>query len=325
MNTEKEEIIELRITFYGPDAAAVKRQLLSTIETVPEFAEAQGVVEGITEGQDLDHVAPESVFSETEDASNISIFFGTTHLAVQMHDRLVRELPADPAAPVQPPSGWKADLRRIRNTTWQEAWGTEFKPFSTALFDVAPFSNDARPHPGPNRHLLLIDPGEAFGTGQHATTLACLLALEKVWGATPSAVPWPWPAFLDVGTGTGILGIAAAKAGAQVVDATEIDPAAVAIARKNASLNGVVMMVTETATVPTEKTYDIVVSNVLTEALVPLIPGLVAATKKGGSLLLAGYIENDAARFADLVATCGGSFIFIVNVRGWVCQVFSRN
>ena len=319
LNATQDDIVELRIEFYGPDAAGEKLRLLSVMEDLPELAISQGVVDGVSEGQDLDEVDPATVFSETTDSSNLSIFFAKEDDAGRLVEKLVAKLSI--ATPIE--SGWKYTFRRIRNTAWQDAWQGEFKPFSTSRFDVVPFSTIADFHTTKERHLIAIEPGEAFGTGQHATTLACLIALEKIWDIRDSSNQF-MNGFLDVGTGTGILGIAAAKVGMTDIHGTEIDPAAVAIATKNIEINSVKMTLDETAMVPTNQTYDIVVSNVLTEALVPLIPDLVKATSKNGRLLLAGYIENDSDRFAGLVKNHGGELCFDINVRGWVCQVFTK-
>jgi|GEM_PF-6309136 len=317
MNSKKEEITELRVSFSGPDPVGSKARFMQLIGELPMLASSLGVVEGIREGQYLDEMDPSEAFSESEDSSIVSIFFPGAEQAARLMNEVQGNRGDD--------ASWTFEVRTLRKETWRNAWDAEFKPFKTGLFDVVPFSNVGEYFSEKSRHLLAIDAGGAFGTGQHATTLACLLALEKIWETAPENSLWPWPSFLDVGTGTGILGIAAAKMGATRIDATDLDPAAVEAARRNAKINNIQMTTIETAAVPTETCYDIVVSNVLTEALVPLIPDLVAATAKDGRLLLAGYTENDVPRFVELVETSGGILCFEVKVRGWVCQVFKKS
>ncbi len=143
-----------------------------------------------------------------------------------------------------------------------------------------------------------IDPGMAFGTGTHETTRLCLVELDGIIR--------PGDRVLDVGTGSGILAIAAALLGATRVDATENDPIAVAIANENFERNGVrdrcEASMTELESLPGG--YDIVLANILPHTLSELHDGLVANVRPGGALVLSGILlrERDGvlARFADL-------------------------
>src|SRR6185503_13217149 len=127
-------------------------------------------------------------------------------------------------------------IQRIAPENWRESWKKHFKPFeiSRALL-VKPTWSRRRPRTG--QAVVVLDPGLSFGTGQHPTTAFCLeqLAATRASGQQPS--------FLDIGTGSGILAIAAAKLGYEPVEAFDVDPAAVRVARSNAIQNRVAKQV----------------------------------------------------------------------------------
>ncbi len=141
---------------------------------------------------------------------------------------------------------------------------------------------------------IIIDAGEAFGTGHHGTTSGCLLALDRllVRGKRPKRV-------LDVGTGSAILAIAAAKTGSQVVVGTEIDPRANYIAGLNAKLNHVGSKVrtyvangARRALIRSQGPFDLVFANILMKPLVRLSPELASILKPGGRLVLSGLLTH---------------------------------
>ena len=127
------------------------------------------------------------------------------------------------------------EVRQVAEEDWAEAWKVHFKPLKvTARLVIRPPWEDYEPDPGET--VVVIYPGMAFGTGRHPTTLLCLEALEQVWeDLAPPGAPGAWQV-LDVGTGTGILALAAARLGAKVL-AIDVDPEAVAAALENVRLN----------------------------------------------------------------------------------------
>ncbi|MDQ4099598.1 MAG: 50S ribosomal protein L11 methyltransferase, partial [Chloroflexota bacterium] len=140
--------------------------------------------------------------------------------------------------------------------------------------------------------VVELDPGMAFGTGLHPSTKLSILGLEEV--ATPGM------AVLDVGTGSGILAIAAVKLGANHVDAVDVEPVAVRAARENAARNGVAEQISVKlgsvgADAPFRCAYDVVLANIIARILIELADGLTAATKPDGALILAGIIDNREA------------------------------
>ncbi|HEY9405131.1 MAG TPA: 50S ribosomal protein L11 methyltransferase [Pyrinomonadaceae bacterium] len=196
-----------------------------------------------------------------------------------------------------PPSllyGWHE--REVGARDWLGEWKKSWRPVEVgARFVVAPPWGEVEDRPG--RIIIRIEPGMAFGTGTHETTRLCLVALEKYFtGAS----------LLDVGTGTGILAIAAAKlyAGARV-EACDTDAEAVEIARENATLNGVAAQVNfRTGTIEeTGASFDCVCANLTADVILPLLPALIGATC--GRLILSGILDTQADTVRARLAALG--------------------
>lgn len=133
---------------------------------------------------------------------------------------------------------------------------------------------------------IAIDPGGAFGLGDHPTTVATLRALRSV--------QWPGASVLDVGCGSGVLGITAARFGAPRVVAVDLSPAAVEATRRNAERNGVtaVLDVDRTPVSELEGPFDIVLANILAPVLMELAPDLSRLTAPGGVLIVSGLLDG---------------------------------
>jgi ribosomal protein L11 methyltransferase len=151
--------------------------------------------------------------------------------------------------------------------------------------------------PVPGDIVVELDPGLAFGTGTHATTRMCLDALEGIAFRDPpfDATGHPEPrTVLDVGTGSGILAIAAAKFGARQIVAIDIDPRAAEVTTDNLALNGigepVAVHVSTTPLDAVPGTYDVVLANILAEELVRLAASLISRVAPGGFLVLSGIL-----------------------------------
>ena len=206
--------------------------------------------------------------------------------------------------------GWHG--REVAARDWLAEWKQSWQPVAVGeRFVIAPPWTEIKNSSA--RIVLRIEPGMAFGTGTHETTRLCLAAIEKHFrGAS----------LLDVGTGTGILAIAAAKLAPQArVSACDTDAEAIDIARANARLNGVADRIdfyvgsvdAQTASA------DCVCANLTADVIVPLLPALVGATC--GRLILSGILDAqaDAVRAAlrelgtnDCATTTDGEWVALV-------------
>ncbi|MCX5828663.1 MAG: 50S ribosomal protein L11 methyltransferase [Deltaproteobacteria bacterium] len=136
------------------------------------------------------------------------------------------------------------------------------------------------------------DPGMAFGTGQHPSTRMCLQAMEDLILQDRTARSWR---VMDVGTGTGILGIAAAKLGAGKVVCVDIDKQAVEIAGENVRMNGVEdkVEVVHRDVETIHETFDLIVANLTAKMLIKLRPHIISLLRKGGVIVMSGIIEQN--------------------------------
>jgi ribosomal protein L11 methyltransferase len=183
-------------------------------------------------------------------------------------------------------------VRTIRTRDWANSWKRHFKPLDIAgRLLVRP--SWSRRRPGPGQVEVVLDPGLSFGTGQHPTTAFCL---EQVVRHRPGREP---RALLDVGTGSGILAIAAAKLGYAPVEAFDFDPTAVRAAAENVARNGVADRVRlrrrDLTRLPrtSREQFDVVCANLLADLLVRERGRLAARVKPGGILVLAGILARE--------------------------------
>ena len=146
-----------------------------------------------------------------------------------------------------------------------------------------------------------IEPGMAFGTGTHETTRLCIRALDRL--VTPGAT------VLDVGCGSGVLAIAAAKLGAGAVDAIDNDPDAVRIANENFAINGVAVTASTEPLESLSGARDIVVANILPHVLIALRAPLLRLTAGSGSLVLSGIIDEHRQSVVDAFDTDGDEVV----------------
>ncbi|MDI9570096.1 MAG: 50S ribosomal protein L11 methyltransferase [Pseudomonadota bacterium] len=191
--------------------------------------------------------------------------------------------------PDLPRPSWRSDW--IADSNWGEEWKKYFKPLRvTRNIIIKPTWE--RFSPGGHDILIEIDPGMAFGTGQHPSTRMCLQAMEDLILQDRAARS---RRVLDVGTGTGILGIAAAKLGAGKVVCVDIDKQAVAIAGENVRMNDVEdrVDVLHRDVVTLSESFDLIVANLTAKMLLKLRPRLVDLLRRGGFLVISGIIEQD--------------------------------
>ena len=203
---------------------------------------------------------------------------------------------------------------------WINNWKQYFHQFYIDDLLVIPSWEEVKPE-DKDKMILHIDPGTAFGTGMHETTQLCIRQIKK--HLTPDTV------MLDVGTGSGILGILALMYGAKSVVGTDLDPCAIEATKENMEANGIdpkdfeVLIgniITDTAIqeqVGYEK-YDIVAANILADVLVPLTPVIVHQMKKGAYYITSGIIQGKEQLVQDAM-TAAGLRIEAVTYQGeWV-------
>ena len=226
-------------------------------------------------------------------------------------------------------------LRRLRRQNWAESWKRHFKPLQIgAGLLIRPSWTKRRARPG--QAEVVLDPGLSFGTGQHPTTAFCLHQLVNCRPQARQA------SFLDIGTGSGILAIAAAKLGFAPVEAFDFDPDAVRMARANARRNRVLDKVrlyqADLTKVPgrSARDYDLVCANLISPLLMAERERILARLKPGGRLVLAGILKIEFSRIRrvyekgglKLVASraekewCSGAFTCKEN-REQICQTSS--
>jgi ribosomal protein L11 methyltransferase len=204
-------------------------------------------------------------------------------------------------------------LRVIRDEKWAESWKANFRPLRvTPSLVIKPPWESYTPTPG--ERVIEIDPGMAFGTGSHPSTQICLGFLEKTIPVFPGH-----PSVLDVGTGSGILAIAARKLGAEKIVGIDIDPIAVENARKNASANRAAKGIHFRVSSPQRLRghFDIVIANLLPQELLPLSSFLPGRLKERGTLILSGFLTRQKKEIA--LAFAGGQMKVINSrqARGW--------
>ncbi|NDY73695.1 50S ribosomal protein L11 methyltransferase [Desulfobacter hydrogenophilus] len=182
----------------------------------------------------------------------------------------------------------------VDEKNWAHAWKEYFNV--TRITDkivVKPEWKDYTPAPG--EIIIHIDPGMAFGTGTHPTTSMCLALLEE--HVTPGKT------LLDVGCGSGILMICAAKLGAKAMTGIDVDPMAVDITRQNLEKNGIAFDGVTLGVATLDKTpeiqYDIICANIIAQVIAPIMPDIAARLAPDGNAILSGIIQE---RLTDIYA-----------------------
>ncbi len=182
---------------------------------------------------------------------------------------------------------------------WAEFWKGDYKPFPIGeRLVVRPSWTGYEARPG--ELVLEMDPGMAFGTGTHETTALCAAWLEEL------VEPGDW--VMDLGTGTGILAIAAALLGAGAVLATDIDPVAVRVARENARVNGVegrVRCMEADVLRGIGESADIVIANIIADVILHIAPAVFDHVSGGGTFLCSGICADRAHQVEAALTQAG--------------------
>lgn len=280
------------------------------------WAEAEAFADVLEEAVDP-HALAVSLWEEAEDRWLVEGYYDHAPDA----DAIAALLAAPAAAlgvPVPAP-----EIEEIVPRDWIAASLAELHPVVAGRFFIhGAHDRDKRPS---GMGSIEIAAAQAFGTGHHGTTSGCLIAL------TDLAKTRPLGRILDLGSGTGVLAIAAARLTRRPVLASDIDPVATATARANARLNGVGPLV-GTVTAPGlahraiagAAPFDLILANILAGPLVTLAPAIAHATKSGGHVILSGLLTGQERRVT--AAYVGQGFRVVRRLRrsGWSTLVLAR-
>lgn len=209
----------------------------------------------------------------------------------------------------------------LADEDWATSWQQYFKPFAIVPgLVIKPSWEEYRPQP--DEQVIEMDPGMAFGTGQHASTRMALALIQESMARIGASEA------LDVGTGTGILAMAAILFGAKRAVAIDNDPDAVRVARENIDQNGLGEKIAVSAT-PVEQiqtTFPLVIANIVHDVLVEMAPTLTRLTASGGHLVLAGILSGpQEENIIRLYESLGYNLLGRQYQDEWVALQFQRN
>ena len=270
--------------------------VITTLEAEDAVAEMLGSTFGVAAAAYYDlekKVSLVSAFIEKNKRSAFTTKSARTAIAAGLKRVADAGLPLGPG---------EIQIARVKPEDWAESWKRHFHPLKIGReLLVKPSWSKLRPLK--NQAVVILDPGLSFGTGQHATTSFCLSEIARP-GAEKSAKK----SFLDIGTGSGILAIAADKLGFAPVQAFDFDPESVRVAKANAKVNrcsrAVKIFRGDVTKLPVraEKTFDLVCANLISNLLIAERKKISARVARGGTLVLAGIL---AAEFGEVERAFG--------------------
>ena len=203
---------------------------------------------------------------------------------------------------------------------WINNWKQYFHQFYVDDILIIPSWEEVKPE-DKDKMIIHIDPGTAFGTGMHETTQLCMRQLKKYVNKDTQ--------ILDVGTGSGILSIAALKLGAEHAVGTDLDPCAISAVKENLEANEVPVTdmdmilgnIIDDKKIQDEvgyEKYDIVVANILADVLIPLTPVILHQMKKGGLYITSGIIDDKEESVVAAVKAAGLEVVEVTHQGEWV-------
>jgi len=217
----------------------------------------------------------------------------------------------------------KVTIQKLPKENWAESWKRHFKPIEIGRRLLVKPSWIRRP-PKRGQAVIVLDPGLSFGTGQHPTTEFCLRALVQHRDEFPS------PSLLDIGTGSGILAIAAAKLGYAPVHAFDYDAQSVLVAGENTRTNHVADQIRLTRADLTKlprhsaRQYDLVCANLLANILIAERDRILARVKPEGVLVVAGILKREFGEVQRAYEEAGLNLVTSKIQKEWRSGTFSR-
>ncbi|MCL1788500.1 MAG: 50S ribosomal protein L11 methyltransferase [Defluviitaleaceae bacterium] len=267
--------------------------------------------------------ADEALMTPDSDSAYVVFYVTKDAAGAQLLADITHKLKALAAQQDLPPIG-PLTLRQesANDETWLHEWKKHFVPIRIGRVVVVPEWVDFTPAEGDV--VFTIDPGTAFGTGQHQTTQLCMGALQK-WVKTDDTV-------FDIGCGSGILSIISLLLGANKVCAIDIDPAgAIAATKKNAELNPIDLnrLTVLSGDVITDEAlrqsigggFDVVVANIVADVIIPLAPLAGQFAKPGGLFIASGIISERLNEVLAAFAAANMTVLAQDTLEGWHCIV----
>jgi ribosomal protein L11 methyltransferase len=271
---------------------------------------------------------PASIYFNLESGTSVVTVYCEAQPETGVRNTIAASLAQIKKCGLKPGSG-KLTIAKIRHEDWAESWKRHFKPIEigSALLIKPSWS---RRRPRKNQAVVVLDPGLSFGTGQHPTTAFCLHQIVRSAGGAPAGsltgsarAGRPRTAFLDIGTGSGILAIAAAKLGCRSVHAFDFDDNAVEIARVNAKRNRVAGKihlrrgdVAKLSLRPARK-YDLITANLISDLLIAQRRRIAAQLHHGGTLVLAGILKTEFGKVRSAFESLGLKLVSSQTGREW--------
>lgn len=203
---------------------------------------------------------------------------------------------------------------------WATAWKKYYNPVKISeKFTIVPTWEMYEPV-NSDELIIELDPGMAFGTGTHPTTVMCIQALERT--------VLPGDRVIDVGTGSGVLSIAAAQLGAEDVRAYDLDEVAVTSAKLNIKLNKVSNMVSISQNNlldgVEEKSADVIVANILAEVILRFTDDVARVVKPGGTFIASGIIQQKKEQIKEALVKAGFEISETILMEDWVALIAKR-
>jgi ribosomal protein L11 methyltransferase len=220
-------------------------------------------------------------------------------------------------------------VKPVHQEDWATSWKQHFHPSPVGKrLILKPSWEDL--DSSEERIVIEIDPGMAFGTGTHATTRLCLETLERIIDCSPpfdKPLPISPPTVLDVGTGSGVLAIAARKLGAGRIVAVDIDPEAIQVALENIHNNKIFddIEISTNTLEHIDGGFAVVLANILAEDLARMAPALSSKLLPGGKIVLSGILNEREEMVLNAYASCGLIHLETTRQQEWSCIVFFRN
>ena len=301
---------ELLISFSDPDIdvrRSVKNRVIAWLEAIGRFDYVEGVIDGVetalTESEEESGLTDEDRMS----VSPIAVFDQSEAQSMELWRALIEEFGGDV----------RGAISEITDESWQQCWRDDFSPMATRKFFVAPLG-DASPTPDGLTRVEIDAAGDAFGTGQHATTRAVIDVMEK------SFPVWKPKSLLDVGTGTGIYLILASHLGVSKLAGTEISRELTDLALANCDAAAVSADIILCDRPRFDTKFDVVIANILVPVLHDLMPDIASLTSPGGRLIVAGFVQKEEAPLMECASRFGFKVESVTDDHGWKCVVLIK-